>query len=241
MKRSLVVAATAALTVITAIGLAGSASAAVTNLHADLTGAEEFPANGSTYTGTADITVDDVTNQVCATYTMDNPGSDPTTAAHIHTGAAGVAGPALLDFSAGSGTCVPAAPADVAAILAAPAGFYFNIHTQTFPGGGARGQLAATPPGTTTTPTTVAPTTTPPTTTPACHPAYTGVCIPGHLTLDEQVNCSPTPAEFQVMYKVRVVNIGIDPFRLDSDNDGIGCESLPDPPGTPTVQPSFTG
>jgi hypothetical protein len=76
--------------------------------------------------------------------------------AHIHTGAAGVVGPVLVDT-----TLTPASPvtldangagtlnltnsnltqADATNIVANPAGFYFNVHTALNPGGAVRGQL----------------------------------------------------------------------------------------------------
>jgi len=232
-----------------AIGAAGAlgmstANAAITNYSATLTGAEEVPANGSTYNGTAMFTIDDVGNQVCATWTINNPGTDPVTAAHIHTGIAGTSNPPLINTGIVSGACVAAQPADIAAIMANPAGFYFNVHTTNFPGGGARGQLAATAVTTTTTAqstTTSTPTAT--TTAPACSANYVGECIPSGLTA-ALVNCSPTavPAGgYQVTHRVRVV--GADPYGLDSNNDGFGCDALPNGVGVGTVSatPSFAG
>jgi hypothetical protein len=76
--------------------------------------------------------------------------------AHIHTGAAGIPGAVLVDT-----TLTPASPitldangagtlnltnstlsqGDATTIVANPAGFYFNIHSATNPGGAIRGQL----------------------------------------------------------------------------------------------------
>jgi CHRD domain len=83
------------------------------------------------------------------------------TAAHIHPGAAGVPGGVLIGtgltsqdnvpISNGSASFsklnVPAngttttAAQNISAILANPAGFYFNVHTAANPGGVMRGQL----------------------------------------------------------------------------------------------------
>lgn len=63
--------------------------------------------------------------------------------------------------------------------------------------------------------TTVVPTGAPDT---ACHPSYVP-CLPVTGDLD----CG------EIGHKVRVVR-GTDPYRLDSDSDGLGCESFPDPP-----------
>ena len=64
----------------------------------------------------------------------------PPAAAHIHSGAAGVNGPVVVDFSAmlAGG---PVFDADLANVLANPAGFYVNVHTPDHPGGAIRGQI----------------------------------------------------------------------------------------------------
>jgi hypothetical protein len=51
-------------------------------------------------------------------------------------------------FSGTSDECADAGDADLDAILADPAGFYVNIHTDDFPAGAIRGQLAAESPDT---------------------------------------------------------------------------------------------
>lgn len=85
------------------------------------------------------------------------------TGLHIHRGAAGVNGPVVLDstLSAATGFDTPAngvgsvsylmaAPSDAPAAVSAlndmwdaPAGFYMNMHSTTFPGGLIRGQVRA--------------------------------------------------------------------------------------------------
>jgi hypothetical protein len=70
----------------------------------------------------------------------------PTTAAHIHRGAAGVNGPVVVPFTApgadgNSSGCTPADPALIADILANPAGYYVNVHTKEHPAGAIRSQL----------------------------------------------------------------------------------------------------
>lgn len=84
------------------------------------------------------------------------PGS-AAVAAHIHPGAAGVAGGVLVPV-VGLSAGAPIVMADGTAnlnlsgstisqdqatqIMANPAGFYFNVHTPVNPGGAVRGQLA---------------------------------------------------------------------------------------------------
>ena len=116
-------------------------------LDATLTGAAEVPdpgdPNGS---GTAEITLDDDNNEICWDITVADI-TLPATAAHIHTGAAGVPGGVLVTLSApgANGTaegCTPEEDDVVDDIIANPAGFYVNVHTTDFTAGAVRGQLS---------------------------------------------------------------------------------------------------
>ena len=82
------------------------------------------------------------------------PSDSVISAAHIHTGAAGVSGGVLVtaDVTAGQVTLTNGAgtfsrlnlgisAANAQAIINNPAGFYFNVHTQRNTGGVIRGQL----------------------------------------------------------------------------------------------------
>ena len=133
-----------------AIGLLGvtswpmlpSANAATTNEHANMTGSAEVPPGQPGAMGTAVITLDDAANTVC--YQLTYSGISKPTAAHIHTGAKGVAGPIAVDFNYirnGDKGCVPADPTVVAQIRDDPAGHYVNVHTTAYPKGAIRGQL----------------------------------------------------------------------------------------------------
>jgi hypothetical protein len=84
------------------------------------------------------------------------PAGSTITIAHIHTGAAGVAGGVLVPLippagsvtltnGAGSFTQSQAIDGPTAnSIVNNPAGFYFNVHTALNPGGVMRGQLVRT-------------------------------------------------------------------------------------------------
>jgi hypothetical protein len=113
--------------------------------------------------GTAVITIHTDTNTVDFNVSMQGfPNGTNVILAHIHPGAAGVNGGALIgvaglsastpvNLTNGSGTIsVPnvsaasnnnSAATNVANILAAPQNFYFNVHTSNNPGGVMRGQL----------------------------------------------------------------------------------------------------
>ena len=119
-----------------------AAHAATTNEQANMIGSEEVPGPGDPDgKGIAKITLDDAANTVCWNFTY--TGIDKPTAAHIHTGARGVAGPptVTLDIVKGNTGCVGADPNVVKQIRDNPAGHYVNIHNQQYPKGAIRGQL----------------------------------------------------------------------------------------------------
>ena len=114
--------------------------------------------------GTAVITIHSDTNTVDFSFSLEGfPANTPINLAHIHPGAAGVNGGALIGVTGlsattplvltnGSGTYTvtgvaahPTDPAQAATriqgILAAPQNFYFNVHSTLNGGGVARGQL----------------------------------------------------------------------------------------------------
>ncbi|HEX2221866.1 MAG TPA: CHRD domain-containing protein [Candidatus Limnocylindria bacterium] len=110
-------------------------------------GAAEVPPGDPDGSGTASITVNTDTGQVCWEIMVQNIAA--ATASHIHEGAAGVAGPVVVPldvdgFEGSTEGCVEDQDAAVLErILANPAGFYVNVHTGDYQGGAVRGQLAA--------------------------------------------------------------------------------------------------
>lgn len=126
------------------IPFGGAGTLNSTVLTATLNGANESPGPGDTDgTGTATISLNPAAGEVCYTISVANIAA--ATAAHIHTGAAGVAGPVLVGLAPpASGTisgCTSASPATVQGIAANPGGFYVNVHNAEFPNGAVRGQL----------------------------------------------------------------------------------------------------
>jgi hypothetical protein len=124
-----------------------------------LLGANETPPIASTAIGTISFVADTVANVV--TFSMAFSGlSSGATAAHIHMGIVGIAGPVKVPLPLGgtagatsgsitAGTGTPISGFNVADIVATPVGFYVNLHSTTFPGGEIRGQVVAcTPIGT---------------------------------------------------------------------------------------------
>lgn len=116
-------------------------------LQVALTGEAETPAGDPVGTGTATIRLREGQGQVC--YTLAAKNLPSAVAAHIHRGEAGAAGPVVIPLqtpnaSGVSSGCTTVARALVAAISSNPASFYANVHTNEFPAGAIRGQLAGT-------------------------------------------------------------------------------------------------
>ena len=116
-------------------------------------------------TGTATITFN-LTRDAAGTITAGTasfsatvsnlPATSTLILAHIHTGAAGVAGGVLVNTGLSAATAispnasgvatltfnnVPLSVTDINNIIANPAGFYFNVHSAAHGGGVVRGQL----------------------------------------------------------------------------------------------------
>lgn len=131
------------------------ASAAVTTLEAALSGGDnEVPdpgdPNGS---GAAQIKVDVRKEKVCFTLVVLDIAL-PTAAAHIHEGAAGVAGDIVVTLkppvevaTTGIGLATGCARNQARPLLRDikrnPDQYYVNVHNSDFPGGAVRGQLEA--------------------------------------------------------------------------------------------------
>jgi hypothetical protein len=115
-------------------------------LKAVMSGAQEVPGPGDKDgSGSFTATLKPSANELC--YNLEVGNIDPATAAHIHRGAAGVAGPPVIPLEppthGESGTCVAVDAALAAELTQSPAGFYVNVHNAAFPAGAVRGQLTA--------------------------------------------------------------------------------------------------
>ena len=121
---------------------------------AEMTGAQETPSNNGKSTATAKFSIDGTKLQ----YSVEVHGlSGSPTGAHIHLGAAGVAGPPIYTFavksnpgtdgtiSEGTIDLTKDASAGVSGdslkVLLNNGGAYVNVHTKNFPDGEIRGQV----------------------------------------------------------------------------------------------------
>lgn len=114
-----------------------------------LTDEEEVPPAGlAGGDGSAILTINPGQRRVCYEMTLNSVvTSDGVTAAHIHTGVAGVAGTVLVPLFTGSGgtlnACVTSTltSRQLAQIIAKPELYYVNVHSTSEPAGAVRGQL----------------------------------------------------------------------------------------------------
>jgi len=122
-----------------------AASTAAKPAYIELTGAMNGKAEtpmGSP-TGGAQVTVKlYTTSRVCWRF-VGVKGIDTPTAAHIHRGRPGVAGPIVIPFGPvyKATGCTNAAPTLMRKIRSSPAAYYVNVHTKKYPAGAIRAQL----------------------------------------------------------------------------------------------------
>ena len=136
----------AALLLLAGCATAGSPRA---TLNATLTGVQEVPGPGDADgTGTAEVRVEPAQGRLC--WDLYARQTEPATAAHIHRGAAGAAGPPVVTMTTpgadGHSEGCAAIDAGLARELAMQAhDFYVNVHTAAHPAGAIRGQLRGGP------------------------------------------------------------------------------------------------
>ena len=138
------------------IGLAASAALLGTSLAADpsgdsgrklsaaLSGANEVPGPGDPDgAGTFTARINPGQGQLC--YTLSAQMIDAASAAHIHTGAAGVAGGVAVALTAPTAgpteQCTTISRELAMALIQNPQNYYVNVHNPAFPAGAIRGQL----------------------------------------------------------------------------------------------------
>lgn len=119
------------------------------SLIVSMSGLQEVPGPGDPDgNGTVEINVVPRDGQVC--WDLYARQIDPATAAHIHRGAEGIAGPVVLmlttpDAAGHSQGCATVDPVLAREIAYQGYLFYVNVHNATHPAGAIRGQLRGGP------------------------------------------------------------------------------------------------
>lgn len=137
-----------ATSLISSLAFAGGVQANhFTTLTTPLTGDEEVPGPGDP-NGKGFVALDIfTTGTICWSGKVQAIAG--VSAAHIHRGAVGMAGPVVVDLrpdqAAVTGNkaeyCVSTTPELAAEIVATPTAFYLNVHNADYPAGAIRGQL----------------------------------------------------------------------------------------------------
>ena len=118
------------------------AAAPLATLQASLTGEKEVPGPGDK-DGSGHAVVKVYKAKVC--YTLEVRRIKPATAAHIHRGVRGVAGPIVVTLKpptdGSSSGCVAISGALSKKLRETPKQYYVNVHNEPYPEGAIRGQL----------------------------------------------------------------------------------------------------
>ncbi|MGZ8313486.1 MAG: CHRD domain-containing protein [Allosphingosinicella sp.] len=115
------------------------------NLAVTLTGTQEVPSAGDPDgTGTVEVEVEPALSRLC--WDLYARQIEPATAAHLHRGAAGVAGPPVVTLTTPDATgrsegCAQIDPALARELVMRAHDYYVNVHNGPYPNGAIRGQL----------------------------------------------------------------------------------------------------
>lgn len=136
-------AALALSTVIVPAAALAAGSAMHPELGAKLLGKGEVPKGSPLGHGIVNLSLKAPSGKVC--WTFEIAGIGTPTAAHIHKGSPGKAGPVVVPLGSAfkAKGCAAAPKATLEAIEANPNAYYVNVHTAKYPGGAIRGQLVA--------------------------------------------------------------------------------------------------
>lgn len=142
-RRSLAVLAVCVLgALVLALPSLASGSTSLSTLEASLTGEREVPGPGDK-DGLGEAEVKVYKARVC--YTLEVERIKAATAAHIHLGLRGEAGPIVAELKApadgSSSGCVAVARALSLELKEHPGRYYVNVHNDPYPEGAVRGQL----------------------------------------------------------------------------------------------------
>jgi len=136
-------------TMLLAAGCAAGPANQRATLLVSMTGIQEVPGPGDADgNGTVEVRADPGSGEIC--WNLYARAIEPATAAHIHRGPAGTAGPVVLalttpDSAGRSQGCATVAPGLAREIAYQAHEFYVNVHDAAHPAGAIRGQLRGGP------------------------------------------------------------------------------------------------
>jgi hypothetical protein len=141
-SRRLLAALVLAMLAALVLALPASAGGGRTTLEANLTGEQEVPGPGDPNgRGEAEVKVFEA--KVC--YTLKVSRIEPATAAHIHKGRRGEAGPIVVPLKpptdGSSSGCAEISRKLSRKLREHPTRYYVNVHNEKYPAGAVRGQL----------------------------------------------------------------------------------------------------
>lgn len=144
-RRNSILLVLALMALLVTMVMATTGSTAGRPLHATLTGPAEVPPGDPDGSGTASFTFNPGRGRVCFELAVEDIA--PATAAHIHVGPPGVAGPVVIPLVApsdgsSSGCVNDVDPELIDAIKKDPGAYYVNVHNAEYPPGAVRGQLS---------------------------------------------------------------------------------------------------
>jgi hypothetical protein len=121
------------------VAVAAAVAKSGNSLHATLTGKAETPKGDPDGSGSAEVKI----NGTSVCWELKTARIGTPTAAHIHKGKPGVAGPVVVPFgkSYKAKGCTTATMAVAGAIKKNPSAYYVNVHNAKYAGGALRGQL----------------------------------------------------------------------------------------------------
>ena len=130
------------LAALAALLVAVSALAAEHTYTVSMSGKQETPKGDPDGKGTAKIKIEATKGELC--YRLSWSGIGTPSAAHIHNGKKGKAGPVVIPLFGGAAKhsgCVKASKSLLAKIVKSPGSYYVNVHNAKYPGGALRAQL----------------------------------------------------------------------------------------------------
>jgi hypothetical protein len=143
------ISAAAGLLLLAGCATGGEPGAGRADLSVTMTGIQEVPGPGDPDgTGTVRVRVEPGLGRVC--WSLFAREIDAATAAHLHRGVAGTAGPPVVtlatpDAAGQSEGCAPVDEALARELVLQSHAFYVNVHNAPYPNGAIRGQLRGGP------------------------------------------------------------------------------------------------